>query len=66
MPETIGATAGKIWHFLGENGPATANKISQALAADTKLTHLALGWLAREDKLTIDHSRRSAVFSLRA
>ena len=64
MSEVIGDTAGKVWQFLQSNGAATSNQIQKGIKADTALTNQAIGWLAREHKLAIDHKKRYAKYSL--
>ena len=64
MTQQIGAAAGKVWHFLSENGPSTVSQIQRGTGVDAALTNQALGWLAREGKLVIDRSKRFARFSV--
>ncbi len=64
MSDEIGKTAGQVWRFLKSNGPATAARIQKAIGADVPLTNQALGWLAREGKLTIERSKRTARYAL--
>ena len=59
MSEIIGETAGKVWQFLKENGPAPAKKIQKGIGEDAALTNQAIGWLARESKLAVDRSQKS-------
>ncbi len=47
----IGEAAGKIWHFLNGNPRSTLGQISKSLALDASLARMAVGWLAREDKI---------------
>jgi hypothetical protein len=61
----IGEVAGIVWQLLSERGPMTATKIIREVDAPRDVTLLALGWLAREDKLHIEDNARSRVFSLR-
>jgi len=65
MSSEIGTAAGKVWQFLNGNGPATLVKIQKAIGANTALTNQAIGWLAREDKLVIDQSKKTATYALR-
>jgi hypothetical protein len=63
IPESIGKTAGDIWKYVGDNGPSTAIKIKSSLGISNTLLYLALGWLAREDKITIeDHEQGHKVY----
>ncbi|HEV3004128.1 MAG TPA: winged helix-turn-helix domain-containing protein [Pirellulales bacterium] len=64
--EQIGEAAGAVWRLLAEKGPLTAAKIVKELDAPRDLVMQAIGWLAREDKLTIDAESRSKLISLRS
>jgi hypothetical protein len=61
----IGETAGLVWHALEKKGPQSLAKLSKQVDAPRENILLALGWLAREDKLEIDENSRGKVFSLR-
>jgi len=65
MSEKIGTAAGKVWHYLKQNGAATASAISKGIGEDTATTHQAIGWLAREDKLIVDRSSRNVRYALK-
>jgi len=65
MPGKIGETAGKVWHYLKENGAASATALSKALNVDTATVNQAIGWLAREEKINIDRGKRATKYSLR-
>jgi len=60
----IGETAGAIWHALAEKGPLTIARLVKEIDAPRDVVLLALGWLAREDKIEIDDGR-SRTISLR-
>ena len=61
----IGDTAGVVWKTLADNGPMTMAKLVKAVGRPRDLVMQAIGWLAREDKVSIDEDRRSRVISLR-
>jgi len=61
----IGETAGVIWRLLQDNGPQTIAKLAKEVDAPRDVVMQALGWLAREDKITIDEEARSRLVSLR-
>jgi hypothetical protein len=66
MSEMIGAAAGKVWEFLKTNGPAPAKKIQKGIGENAAMTHQAIGWLARENKLAVDRSQKSdPIYALR-
>ena len=63
--EQIGETAGVLWRLLEERGPLSMAKVVKESDHPRDLVLLALGWLAREDKITIDSESRGRVVSLR-
>jgi hypothetical protein len=65
MTEQIGFSAGLIWQFLAECGEASPIKIKASLGLSNTLLYLALGWLAREDKVTIARLEHSYKISLK-
>jgi hypothetical protein len=64
--EQIGNTAGEVWRHLTENGPTTMAKLVKAMDEPRDLVMQALGWLAREDKLSIEEDGRTRVVSLKS
>ena len=58
-------TAGKIWTVLNEKGAMTLKQIKKAAKINEKDFYLGLGWLLREDKLTIDEESSEATFELK-
>ena len=63
--EQIGETAGMIWHLLNDNGPLPVTRLVKEADAPRDLVMQALGWLAREDKISIEEESRAKVVSLR-
>jgi hypothetical protein len=63
--DQIGETAGMVWKVLGENGPLTIAQLVKAVGQPRDLVMLAIGWLAREDKLAIEAAGRSRTVALR-
>ena len=54
MNEEIGKAAGIIWGYLDkQTEPVTLSKIKNEVELTATLMQMALGWLAREDKITI-------------
>lgn len=51
MKSQIGTNAGKIWQFLDHNGEKTIPEIKKALSMKSPEVQMALGWLARENKI---------------
>jgi hypothetical protein len=50
----IGETAGVVWHVLSEQGPTTFGIVIEAIGVPESLFFMAVGWLARENKITIE------------
>ena len=65
LQEKAGETAGKIWTVLNEKGAMTLIQIKKAAKINEKDFYLGLGWLLREDKLTIDEESSEATFELK-
>jgi Winged helix-turn-helix domain (DUF2582) len=59
MTEEIGTMAGAIWHRLEANGEMTLTKLKRELNAGSPLFDWAIGWLAREDKITLNAEKRA-------
>ena len=47
----IGNNVGKIWKFLDENQVSSVFEMMKALSMDKQDVLMALGWLARENKI---------------
>jgi predicted HTH transcriptional regulator len=65
MSTAIGDIAGKIWHYLNENGSSSVSKISTELDANKNDVQRAIGWLLKEDKLVIEIKGRTETLSLK-
>jgi hypothetical protein len=64
--EEIGYAAGEVWGALSsDNGGVTLAALKKSVDAPADLVLLALGWLAREDKIAIDASGRTPSISLK-
>jgi len=68
-PESIesifGTNAGIIWNALNKNGPLTINDLTKATALQPEEIYVALGWLGRENKISVVTRRKIRYFSLR-
>jgi hypothetical protein len=51
--ESIGQTAGEVWHLLNRSGDVPLASIKKQVDAPADVVSAALGWLAREGKLAI-------------
>lgn len=47
----IGTNAGDIWQLLNEKGNVKISDLKKLTKKDVKDIYLALGWLARENKI---------------
>ncbi|MBO4906384.1 MAG: winged helix-turn-helix domain-containing protein [Bacteroidaceae bacterium] len=66
MFEKAGELAGAVWTALNENGAMNAKDLKKAAKAKTeKDLYLALGWLLREDKLSVAGDEKEPTFSLK-
>lgn len=65
MEDVIGTTAGKIYKLLHTKGEHTIATLKKELPLDDpNLLPMALGWLAREGKLTLTKKGKSLVVAL--
>jgi len=48
----FGKNAGKIWKILSEKGNQTEDSLKGTTELDARSFHAAIGWLAREDKIS--------------
>ena len=62
--EQIGETAGAIWHVLYESGPLTLTQLVKEADAPRDVVMQAVGWLAREGKLSIEEDGRKKIVAL--
>lgn len=54
MLETIGINAGKVWLVLDESGNQSIKELRKASGLIYYDLYAALGWLARENKITLE------------
>ncbi|MGB9598115.1 MAG: winged helix-turn-helix domain-containing protein [Candidatus Poribacteria bacterium] len=65
MIEEIGKTAGMVWEFLSkQDKPVTLNAIKKEIPVSATVLMMAIGWLAREDKINIDISDESFSYKI--
>jgi hypothetical protein len=65
MKEYVGDTAGKVWHLLNDHGPQTLAQLKKRLNGSAEIVGLALGWLAREDKVDIAQEKKTYKVALK-
>ena len=52
--EEIGLNAGLVWNALNESEGSTLKGLKKVTKLKDKQLYAALGWLSREDKVTIE------------
>ena len=65
MLNTIGDAAGKVWEYLDQNGSASVTKITNETGISKNDIQRAIGWLLKEDKLSIEVVGRTETVSLK-
>jgi len=65
MNDEIGDAAGLIWSYLEGVDRATATKLVAETQLKANEVQRAIGWLAREEKITFEREGRSEYFSLK-
>ena len=65
MLNIIGDDAGKVWQYLDKNGSASVTKITNETEISKSDVQRAIGWLLKEDKLTIEVVGRAETLSLK-
>ncbi len=55
----VGTTAGEVWRVLNDGRPQTLAQIKKKVNGASDLVTLALGWLAREDRVEITEEKRN-------
>ena len=61
----VGETAGCIWKTLSVEGPQTLAQLKRRLKGTGELVLLAVGWLAREDKIELATERKDLRIQLK-
>ncbi len=65
MIHEIGESAGELWRYLNEHPPTTLEQINKSLKLSESLFFMAIGWLAREDKLAFEGEGKTTKLSLK-
>jgi len=58
MVHEIGETAGDIWRTLDEEGPLRLSTLKKQMKVSDALFFMAIGWLARENKVNFEAEGR--------
>ena len=66
MLDIIGTTAGTLWQYLDKHGPTTVAKLIRETQIDEKTVQRGIGWLAQEDKVTIELVNRADTIALKS
>lgn len=61
----IGENAGKVWNALAQVGNQTVTQLAKEVDESKENVLLALGWLAREDKIDLNLEKRTYRVSLK-
>lgn len=61
----IGQTAGMVYRLLEKKKEATTTEILKEIKVPYDILQMALGWLAREDRIKFDAVRKSLKISLK-
>ncbi len=62
--ERIGEVAGQVWHSLSATDSTSFKQLAKEIDAPRDLVMQAVGWLAREGKISIVENGRSRSVSL--
>ncbi len=65
MLENIGNVAGAVWHYLEKNSEATVTKLTRELGENERTILMAVGWLAREEKLDFEKRKQGTYITLK-
>lgn len=60
----IGENAGKLWQVLHEQGPLHLTKLIRTTKLSHEQLYEAIGWLARENKISKDNSSDGGIYTL--
>jgi len=65
MNEKVGTIAGQIWNALNENGALNTKDLKKAAKVkNDKDLFMGLGWLLREDKVTVTEADKDLIVAL--
>lgn len=60
----IGEAAGQVYRFLEAQGPSSLAAVERGVAAPRTVVAMAVGWLARENKIDVRQEGRSSLLVL--
>ena len=62
--QAIGEAAGQVWNALQRLGRTNISALEREVSAPLTLTHMGIGWLAREGKIQIQQDKRATAIWL--
>lgn len=65
MDHHIGRIAGEVWNYLEENGEASISEVSRNVKESKSKVNMAIGWLAKEDKVNFIDKKRGYAMELK-
>lgn len=65
MLAQIGEAAGSVWRALESKGPQSLSALKKNVKAPGDLVLMAIGWLAREEKLALEQKGRTQLLRLK-
>jgi len=65
MQDRIGELAGYVWRVLEDEGESSFSALADAVDAPRSKVSMAIGWLAREDKIEFREEGRGSKISLK-
>lgn len=65
MQDTVGEIAGYIWNYLEEEGEVSLTQVNEAVDEPRSRVNMAIGWLAREDKIAFNDEGRGVSVRLK-
>ena len=63
--ENVGEVAGYVWRFLEDEGKSSLSAINDAVDVPRSRVNMAVGWLAREDKIEFVKDGRATYIQLK-
>ena len=66
MEKRIGEAAGKVWKVLSTKKAVAQTEVAKASGLSADLANQAIGWLAREGKVTEEVSAGQVLLKLRS
>ncbi len=65
MFHTIGETAGEIWRILQDEKNLSVSSLVSRVKQPKSIAYMAIGWLAREDKLAFTETKQGISISIK-